>query len=109
MGALGLALMFHVSSIEVSGTLDLRFFRKLCIVPDCDNPYCVFINTVEQPIWRRDELPIRKVRKLRNTTTGFGKTLESSQLLLDVSSERPGGGRLVTPDECDSIEELPAC
>ena len=48
-------------------------------MPYRNDPDHIVFNSVKEPVWRYDYLPIGKVRKLRYDSSGFGKVLESSQ------------------------------
>jgi len=56
-------------------------------MPDGDDPDHIVFNSVKEPIWRYDYLPIGKVWKLRYNSSGFGKVLESSQNSFSSISE----------------------
>ncbi len=55
------------------------FFRKLCTMPHRNDPDHIFFNSVKEPVWRYDYLPIGEFCKLRYDSSGFGKALEPSQ------------------------------
>lgn len=61
------------------GPLRPWFFRELCTMPDRNDPYDIALNSVKEPIWRYNYLPIGKVWKLRYDSSGFGKVLEPLQ------------------------------
>ena len=73
------ASVSHVSLQRNVGHSRPWFFRKLCTMPDRNDPDHIAFNSVKEPVWRYDYLLIGKVWKLRYDSSGFRKVLEPSQ------------------------------
>jgi hypothetical protein len=53
-------------------------FWNLCPMPYCGNPDNIVFASIKKPIWRYNNLPVRKIRKFRYDSTGFRKIFQSS-------------------------------
>jgi hypothetical protein len=64
-------------------------------MPDPDNPNGLACDAVEEAVRADDDLPIRKIRKLRKNATGFREPLEPAQRSLSPLLEPPGASRIL--------------
>ena len=79
---------------------------ELRAVPDCNNPYCFFFNTIEEAVRSHYYFAKRKVREFRQNTPRLRKFMKSRQDILCFFSERNSSGRILSPNEGKGGKEL---
>jgi len=75
-------------------------------MPNSNDPDHIAFNSVKEPVWRYDYLPIGKIRKLRYDSCGFGKLLEPSQDSLSLITEADCRCGFILPNEGQCSQKL---
>lgn len=77
-------------------------------MPYRNNPYLFPNNTIEKPIWRNNDFPVRNTWKLRDRPPGVLKLIQTPQYRLNTLAETTGGFRVIVSDVIRSGNNLSA-
>ena len=77
-------------------------------MPHCNDPDCLRVETIEEPVWHHDQFSIWQIGKFRQVATGFGIPGQPSQKSFSLPAKAQSRGVVISANVGDSGKKLNA-